>query len=482
MVDAYPYPQVSKVTHAAGARLPIAEWRLLLAGGDLIAVICAALIALRLWAWVGDQAFTLGFVVSQTHWFIILTLLWLMLASANDYYDLALTARWLRSQARLIQITLQQITVYLLMFLLSPRDELPRLFILYYAVASYLLIAARRLSRPFLISWVPLRRRALIVGAGWEAQTIVDAIQSAAPDDYEIVGIVREVGAEPDSRLISHTPVVQEGRDLVRIAQRLDANEVILAAGERIHGELFQGVMDCYEAGIPLTPKPLLYERLTGMVPVEQVGGDWNIVLPLEGLSPFDLYPLLKRLMDIALSLIGLVILGLMLPFIALLIKLDSPGPIFFWQERTGKAGRPYRLIKLRSMLMDAEVKGSPLWAVAGDPRITRVGSFLRKSRLDETPQLLNVLKGEMSMIGPRPERPFFVEKLQQTVPFYRARLVVRPGVTGWAQVNYRYGNNEHDALIKLKYDLYYIRHRSIALDVLILLRTVARVLRLEGM
>jgi lipopolysaccharide/colanic/teichoic acid biosynthesis glycosyltransferase len=147
----------------------------------------------------------------------------------------------------------------------------------------------------------------------------------------------------------------------------------------------------------------LLYERLTGMVPVKQVGVDWNIVLPLEGRSPFDPYPLLKRLMDIAFSLIGLVILGLMLPFIALLIKLDSPGPIFFWQERTGKAGRPYRLIKLRSMLMDdAEVKLGPLWAAAGDPRITRVGSFLRKSRLDETPQLLNVFKGEMSLVGPR--------------------------------------------------------------------------------
>jgi lipopolysaccharide/colanic/teichoic acid biosynthesis glycosyltransferase len=239
--------------------------------------------------------------------------------------------------------------------------------------------------------------------------------------------------------------------------------------------------MDCYERGIPVTHMALLYERLTGMVPVEYVGGQWSIVLPLEGLSPFDPYPILKRFVDIILSLVGLIFFAVMLPFIAAAIAIDSRGPIFYSQERTGKAGRSIQIIKLRTMIHQAEVGVGPLWAVDSDPRITRIGRLLRKSRLDEVPQLLNVLKGEMSMVGPRPERPFFVERLQEQIPFYRARLAILPGLTGWAQVNYGYGSNENDALMKLKYDLYYIRHRSLLLDLLVLVRTVARVVRLEG-
>jgi len=217
------------------------------------------------------------------------------------------------------------------------------------------------------------------------------------------------------------------------------------------------------------------------MVPVEYVGGHWNVVLPLEGISPLNPYPLLKRMMDIMLSLIGLAMFGLMLPLLALAITLDSPGPLFYRQERVGRAGRLFMLTKLRTMVPDAEAQRGPLWAVAHDPRITRVGALLRRTRLDEVPQLLNVLAGEMSLVGPRPERPYFVERLQNSIPFYRTRLTVRPGLTGWAQVNYRYGSSEEDALVKLKYDLYYIRHQSILLDALILLRTVARVVRMQG-
>ena len=267
-----------------------------------------------------------------------------------------------------------------------------------------------------------------------------------------------------------------------RVARQADVSELILAYGEELSGELFQAIMDCYEQGISIIPMPLLYEQVTGRVPIEHVGQRyWMSMLPIEAVSIFNPYPLIKRAVDLALSIVGLAFFGLLLPLIALAMKLDSPGPIFFRQRRIGKSGRLFWLYKLRSMIPDAERDTGPRWASDDDPRITRVGRLLRKTRLDEVPQLYNVLRGEMSIIGPRPERPEFVEELSQTIPFYRTRHVVKPGITGWAQVRYHYGASEEDALIKLQYDLYYIRHRSIALDVLIILRTVGKMLALQG-
>jgi lipopolysaccharide/colanic/teichoic acid biosynthesis glycosyltransferase len=184
--------------------------------------------------------------------------------------------------------------------------------------------------------------------------------------------------------------------------------------------------------------------------------------------------------LDIVIALIGLICFGLLLPFLALLIKLDSPGPIFYRQKRMGRAGKEFELIKLRSMVVDAEADGAK-WAEKYDSRVTRAGLFLRRTRLDELPQLLNVLSGEMSLIGPRPERPEFVTGLQQEIPFYRTRLTVKPGLTGWAQVNYDYGRSASDALEKLRYDLYYIKHQSLQLDLVILLKTIGTILLLKG-
>lgn len=474
-------PEANNMMRIANSiRLPISERRLLLALGDLAAVLVAVLISLRIWALVGGHTFNGAFVLTQAHWFIILPALWLSLASANTFYDLALTARWARSQIRLAQITLQLLVVYLLIFFFSPRDALPRLFILYYAALSYLLIAIWRLGRPFLIGWVPLHRRVLIAGTDWGADAMIEAIKSSAPDDYQVVGLIQERGASAQNA-ISEERILGTGADLVRLVREHGVSEVILTSTENLDGALFQGVMECYERGIPITPMPILYERLTGMVPVEYVGGQWNVVLPISGRSPFDPYPMLKRLMDLAISVFGLTVGVILLPLVALAIRIDSPGPIFYAQERVGKAGRIIKVVKFRSMIQDAEAHAGPIWAIDNDPRITRVGRFLRRSRIDELPQLYNILKGEMSMVGPRPERPFFVDRLQQSIPFYRTRLTILPGITGWAQVNYGYGSTEADALIKLKYDLYYIRHRSILLDVLIILRTFSKVVRMEG-
>jgi exopolysaccharide biosynthesis polyprenyl glycosylphosphotransferase len=216
-------------------------------------------------------------------------------------------------------------------------------------------------------------------------------------------------------------------------------------------------------------------------VPVEHVSGNWAVVLPIDGSSIFNLYPVFKRLLDILLSLLGMVVFLVLLPFMAPLIRLDSPGSIFYSQERTGLNGRIFRIYKFRSMRADAEAATGAVFSQKGDSRITRIGRFMRKTRFDELPQVFNILRGDMSIVGPRPERPEHIKRLTEKIPFYRTRLVIRPGLTGWAQVRYNYGSTDEDALIKLQYDLYYIRHQSLFLDLNILVRTIGKVLKMSG-
>jgi lipopolysaccharide/colanic/teichoic acid biosynthesis glycosyltransferase len=186
-------------------------------------------------------------------------------------------------------------------------------------------------------------------------------------------------------------------------------------------------------------------------------------------------------MLDIGLGLLGALIFISLLPFLALAITLDCPGPILYRQARSGLGGRPYRMLKLRTMVPDAEEDGLARWASVDDERITRVGRFLRKTRLDELPQVFNVLHGEMSIVGPRPERPEFIAELQDKIPFYRTRLVVKPGLTGWAQIHYGYGNTVEDALVKLQYDLYYIRHWSLWMELYVIFKTIGVMFRFGG-
>jgi len=462
-------------------QLQLSERRLLLMVGDAVCNITAVAVALRIWAWVGEIGFDADFLLLNSWWFFLLTSLWLIIASANDFYDLRVVAKPFESLSRLVQIELQLSIVYLLIFFLSPRDALPRLFILYYAAVSLILIIVWRLARVVLIGWTNRARRAVVVGSGWAARAIIEVLNTHAADDYTVVGVIASDNTH--SEIHQTVTILREGGSFLPVLQSLDASEVILAYGNDLPGHIFQGVMDAYENGYAIIPMPILYEQVTGRVPIEHVGtNDWNVVLPIEQTTLFNPYPILKRIMDISLALIGSLVFLLMLPFIALAIQLDSPGSIFYRQERVGKGGRSFNILKLRTMIPDAEKVSGAQWSKGDhDPRITRVGRWLRKSRLDEVPQLINVLRGEMSLIGPRPERPIFVEKLSESIPFYRTRHIIKPGVTGWAQVKYGYGASVNDALRKLQYDLYYVRHQSILLDISIILRTVRKVLSLAG-
>ena len=254
--------------------------------------------------------------------------------------------------------------------------------------------------------------------------------------------------------------------------QRARVDEVVLGPGVALDaGE----VSRLGEAGIKVRSAAWFWERQLRRVDIEQIPPDWfaGLAGPSRGEGAL-------RVFDIAVSL-GLLVLTLPLMLLtALLIRLDSPGTVLYRQERVGLGGKPFTLLKFRSMRADAELRG-PAWAQAKDPRVTRVGQFIRKTRVDELPQLLNVLRGEMSFVGPRPERPHFVEQLAAVIPHYHQRSLVKPGVTGWAQVNYPYGASIEDARMKLSYDLYYVRNRSLLLDVLILIATVRVILFQEG-
>jgi exopolysaccharide biosynthesis polyprenyl glycosylphosphotransferase len=339
-------------------------------------------------------------------------------------------------------------------------------------------------------------QRALVVGAGWSGRTLAQAIaetgDSASNGDsggnpyrgtgYRIIGFVDD-NAENLGKEIEGSLVLGTHQDLVRLARELQPDELVVAIthAQTIHGGLFQAILDCRELGIQVTTMASLYERVTGRVPVEHAGRDLYVVLPLDRSAGDRLYLAVRRLFDIVVGAAGCILVALLSPVVWLAHQLTAPGDVFYRQERVGKGGQVFKVVKYRSMVMDAEKNTGAVWASHDDGRVTSVGRLLRKTRLDELPQFWNVLKGEMSLIGPRPERPEFIAQLAQEIPFYRVRHAVKPGITGWAQVKYRYGSSVNDSLLKLQYDLYYIKHKGPYLDLLILLKTVQVVLGLKG-
>ena len=466
----------------AGHRLAITppQRRALLVVGDLIVTNVSVLASLRIWAWRGEIAFDRMFLLAQVEWFLGLSAFWVVLAWAADLYDLARAGRLPEIVRRLASLAGSQASLYLVIFFLSPRDALPRLFFLYYLVISTPLV--------FLVRWVYVsfltrsvfRQRLVIVGAGWAGKTMAETIGSYAQQDYLLVGFVDD---DPDlQETTGGTSILGTSADLADLVRRRQIDGVVVAVTGQIRAELFQALLDCQAAGVPVIRMTTLYETLTGRIPVAHVRNDW--LLPSEiggGQSPWA-YRLFVGLLDGGFGVLGGLLLLVLGPLVALLIKLDSPGPVFYRQARLGRGGISFELLKFRSMVIDAERGAGPQWAALDDPRVTRVGRFLRVTRLDELPQVLNILRGDIHLIGPRPERPELIAQFEQEVPFYRARLAVKPGLTGWAQVKFGYGNTVEDTLVKLQYDLYYVRHRSVALDLLILLKTVWVVVAFRGM
>ncbi len=270
------------------------------------------------------------------------------------------------------------------------------------------------------------------------------------------------------------------GSSLAKTARSLEVQDIVLAVRERRGGVMPLGdLLECKLQGLSVLDLSTYFERALGQVKLDTLRASWLIFG--EGFRQGKLRTFVKRTTDVLVSSVLLLLTAPIMLLTAILIAIEDGFPILYRQERVGQGGRVFRVLKFRSMRTDAERDGKPRWAQANDSRVTRVGRIIRKVRIDELPQLINVLKGDMSLVGPRPERPFFVEDLNRQIPYYAARHSIKPGVTGWAQVRYQYGASLEDSVQKLQYDLYYVKNHRLLLDLLILFETVGVVLTGKG-
>lgn len=317
------------------------------------------------------------------------------------------------------------------------------------------------------------KRRVLVWGAGTRASNIATRLRRRTDQrGFKIVGYVAAPG---DDVRIRSEDLVHRENDLLQYALRHRVEEIVVAMDDRRRGFPEMFLRECRLRGIVVRDIVSFLETQSGRVSVELAQP--SCLIYSEGFRTNLLRLAAKRLFDVCVSLVVLILAAPIALLAAVAIFLEDRGPIFYRQVRTGQDGRPFNILKFRSMSMNAEANGQAIWADQNDSRVTRVGAFIRKVRIDELPQVVNVLKGDMSFVGPRPERPQFVESLSKSIPFYPERHFVKPGITGWAQVRYPYGASESDAREKLGYDLYYVTNHSLAFDLMVLLQTVEIVL-----
>lgn len=405
---------------------------------------------------------------------------WWILTAFNDLYDIPSSSDWVVSVFRLAAVGGLGLLVYQITYPLLSAPLPQRFFFYFWVLALLSLVLWRLIYASF--SWLlSSPKRVLILGAGKRGQATARLLQQTSSLHYQVLGYISDTPTQPSKGLLG-LPVLGQMSDLPYFVQKFAVNEVVVASEHDVTKELFQSLMGCLAQDVQVSSVPDLYERLCRYIPIHYIDPAWALYAVHDQPIFERLRRLCKRLLDLAVVLLVLPVLSLLFPLLALAVRFSSPGPIFYQQVRSGRGGKPFSIYKFRTMVVDAEKDGKPRWATENDPRITRVGRFLRKTRLDELPQIINILKGEMSLVGPRPERPEFVEELKRVVPFYEVRLMVKPGLTGWAQIHYTYGNSVEDALLKLQYDFYYIRYWSLWLDLYTLFKTVYVVFKFKGL
>lgn len=457
--------------------LEFAERKSLLVGMDGIMGGASVMVAVTIWEGWGGVQIEYSYFLSHIEW-LALILLWFLLVAACGVYELQVASRLTWTFRALAVASSTVLSIYFVVYFFSPPGSLPRVMALAQVFSLLGLIGIWRSGYVLFMSSPGFRPKILIVGAGAAGQAIARVAERERNLPCTIVGFIDDDPAK-EKKSFLHCSVLGGAKSLVKLSQDLGISEVVFAITGDIRPELFRALLACEEQGIRITPMSDLYEELTGRIPLEHIGGgNWHVVLPLHHPQTRTLYQVFKRLIDILVAIIGLLLFAPIFPFLAVALWIESRGPIFYRQPRLGKGGRVFQLVKLRTMIPDAESSG--MRTAPQDPRVTRVGRLLRMTMVDEAPQFWNVLKGETSIVGPRPEQPELVADLEQRIPFYRLRNAVKPGMAGWALIHQGHIQSFEEAVTRLEYDLYYIKYQSLWLDVLIILRTIGKALTLR--
>jgi len=447
--------------------------RLILVVGDL--AIYQAALFLMLWLRYGrveDAAWRLHAVP-----FGIVSLLWVVGSYIAGLYDFNVLKNGIKFFRLYLEGMIANLAVALAFFYLIPFLGIePRTNLFLYFAIALLLGYGWRLAYNRLITNVMFRNRMLFVGTGADAAKIRALLERSATG-FELVAVAETA---PGTRFDDGQVAWFLSPDSIDRAVREQKIHTILLGHEpdEVPG-LRDALYRTLFTPVALIDRTKLEESMTGRIPLEYVSQTWFLEHLRE--SEKTWYEALKRVMDVILAIPVALVTLVLFPFVALAVKISSRGRVLYSQVRVGKLGKPFRIWKFRTMRQDAESDGRPHWAEKDDPRVTGVGRFLRATRIDELPQIWNVLKGDMSLIGPRPERPEFVDELTRQMPFYALRHLTRPGLTGWAQVKFPYAGTVEDNLQKLQFDLYYIKHRSLLIDAAIILRTIGVMLRRQG-
>jgi exopolysaccharide biosynthesis polyprenyl glycosylphosphotransferase len=466
-------------SHYERFRLKNSEQRFILILGDILAGVIALFLALYIWAEFDLLDFTAAFFRDRVDtWFYFLPLIWVVLLI--DTYDLGKAGKFKSTLKGVIIALIVAAAAYLVVYFLVPPMSLPRVGVASFIIFAAILTLIWRLIFIRMFKAASQQRRVLIVGAGKAGTELIREIEKTDPKPFNLIGLIDDDPLKLNTKVLG-VPVLGDHKMLEPITEQMGVSDFILAITHEMNPGMLHTILDAQEAGIGLTTMQDAYEAITGRVPIDLLQPDWVVRAFLDRKPNSGFYRIFKRLLDLFLAMIGLVGLLIVFPFIALGLVIEGNVPIIFKQERLGRGGVPYIIYKFSTMRKHSEDENNALVTAEKDPRITKFGRLLRKTHLDELPQIINVLKGEMSFVGPRPERSELVQVFQNGVPFYRTRLLVKPGITGWAQIHQGYAETVEETAIKLEYDLYYISHASLWMDITILLRTFGSVLGLKG-
>jgi exopolysaccharide biosynthesis polyprenyl glycosylphosphotransferase len=460
-------------------RLRPRERRTLLRLVDFLMAVLALFFAIYVWS-VADiyQTLTLSFISHLPSWFFFLPFFWpVLMARLYDEHRARDPGQTVRNIAISALIGLG---IYMVFYFTAERRSLPRIGVASFIISVFVLTLFWRLLYIRIFTAPQFMRRILLVGAGDTGKIMLQIINQVRPHPYIMVGIIDD-DPQKIGKLIEGYEVFGGCDKLLKAICDHQITDLIVAISGQMQGGMFQALLDAQEVGTEIIRMPVAYEELLHRVPIRYLETEWILRSFVDQARSETFSEMLKRGLDILGGFVGMLLLVIFYPFVAIAILVESGRPIFYKQVRMGRGGQLYNINKFRTMRQDAEADGQPQWAEENDRRATKVGLFLRKTHIDEIPQFYNVLHGEMSLVGPRAERPELVEWFQKHVPFYRARLLVRPGMTGWAQVNQQYASTIDETIEKLEYDLYYIMHRNFLMDLRIIVQTPTQVLSLKG-